>query len=384
MTLEAFLNNGRTRVRIETAVDTGWRDIPLLEADILATGSDQFLLFSSHIDSWEFGAMDNGAANATVIEVARVLASKREVLRRGLRIAFWAGHSHGKFAGSSWYADHHFEELEEKCIGHIYVDSTGGRDAVVINEVPVMPQSRCVAADVIRKQTGEELVAKRIGHYADQSFYGVGLTSIFGTLSGQDPDKNRDVLSFKAGSAGGLGWWWHTRHDTVDKVDEGNLSRDTKIYTATVWRLLTQPVLPYDFREAIAEMEKTARDLQEELKGRFDLSGLAERLGALGTKLEGFYREIGGIVEPGELADKANERLMKLSNKIVRITFHDKDCFGYDLSGPMFPIPSLAKGSVLAKVTEKSHRYYMLATELQRGLNRVMHCLGDTMKILTQ
>ena len=385
-TLERFLNHGRARVRIETVVDTGWRDIPVLEAEMPAAGSDKFLLFSCHIDSWDFGAMDNGAANATAIEVARVLASKREFWQRGLRLAFWAGHSQGKFAGSSWYADHHFEELEKNCIGHIYSDSTGGKDAVIITEAPVMPQTWQLAADVIKKQTGEDFVGKNIGHYADQSFYGIGLTSIFGTFSEQDAEKNRDVLSFKTGSAegraGGLGWWWHTCHDTVDKVDEANLVRDTKVYTATAWRLLTLPVLPYDFRRAVADMEKTVQGLQGSLKGRFNFGGLAERLGLLGEMLKDFYAGILDIAEPGVAADRANEKLLKLSRRIVRVTFHDKDCFGFDLSGPMYPIPSLAKGRKLAKVTEKSYKYYVLETELQRGCNRVMHYLNEAMEVV--
>ena len=387
-TLERFLKDGRARVRIETLVDTGWRDIPVLEAEMPAAASDKFLLFSCHIDSWDFGAMDNGAANATAIEVARVLAAKREYWQRGLRLAFWAGHSQGKFAGSSWYADHHFEELEKKCIGHIYVDSTGGKDAVVITEAPVMPQTWQLAADVIRKQTGENFVGKQIGHYADQSFFGVGLTSVFGTFSEQDAEKNRHVLSFKTGSddgrAGGLGWWWHTCHDTVDKVDEANLVRDTKVYTATAWRLLTLPVLPYDFRRAVVDMEQTVRGLQQGLKGRFDLGSLAARITILGEMLKDFYAGIKEIAEPGTEADRANEKLLRLSHRIVRVTFHDKDCFGFDLSGPMYPIPSLAKGRKLAKVTEKSYRYYVLATELQRGCNRVMHHLNDAMDIVKE
>jgi hypothetical protein len=384
--LEKFLNDGRARVRIETVVDTGWRDIPVLEAELPAVRGDKFLLFSSHIDSWDFGAMDNGAANATVMEVARVLASRREFWQRGLRLVFWAGHSQGKFAGSAWYADHHFEALEKNCIGHIYADSTGGMDAVVITEAPVMPQTRRLAAAVIKKQTGEEFVGKRIGHYADQSFFGIGLTSVYGTFSEQDAEKNRHVLSFKTGSddgrAGGLGWWWHSCHDTIDKIDAANLVRDTRIYAATAWRLLTQPVLPYDFREAVADMERTVQELREGLEGRFDFGPLAERLGSLAGMMKDFYAASEGIAAPGEAAERVNDKLLQLSRRIVRITFHDKDCFGFDLSGPMYPIPSLAKGRRLAKVTDKSHRHYVLATELQRGCNRVMHYLAEAMEVL--
>jgi hypothetical protein len=62
---------------------------------------------------------------------------------------------------------------------------------------------------------------------------------MYGALSEQPPApvKMRNAL----------GWWWHTPHDTLDKIDEGNLVRDTRIYVHTLHRLLTDPVLPIDF-----------------------------------------------------------------------------------------------------------------------------------------
>ena len=129
-------------------------------------------------------------------------------------------------------------------------------------------------------------------------------------------------------------------------------------------------------------MEQTVQGLQESLKGRFDFGSLTERLGSLEGMLKDFYAGIKDIAEPGVEADRANEKLLKLSHRIVRITFHDKDCFGFDLSGPMYPIPSLAKGRKLAKVTEKSYKYYVLATELQRGCNRVMHYLNEAIDVV--
>jgi hypothetical protein len=207
--LEAYVHQGAA-VRLAAEVDTGWRDIPLLEADLAADGTESFVLFGGHIDSWHFGAMDNAAANATMLECAALLASRRAMWRRGLRLAFWAGHSQGRYAGSAWYADNHFEELQKRCAGYLYADSTGGMDADVITEAPVMPQTFSLAADVIRRQTGQEFVGRRIGRYADQSFYGVGIPSVFGTFSEQDAAKTAGTLSFRtagpaarAGLAGG-------------------------------------------------------------------------------------------------------------------------------------------------------------------------------------
>ena len=35
-----------------------------------------------------------------------------------------------------------------------------------------------------------------------------------------------------------LGWWWHTPHDLIDKVDEANQVRDARVLGQAVWRLL--------------------------------------------------------------------------------------------------------------------------------------------------
>ncbi len=383
--IKESIEKGRTIIRMESTVDTGWRDVPLLEANMKCDNSDKFLLYSSHIDSWDYGAMDNGSANATLIECAKLLAEKQKFWQRGLRLVFWAGHSQGKFFSSAWYADNHFEELEEKCVGHVYVDSTGGKDAVIIIEAPVMPQTKQLAADVIKKQTGQDFLGKRIGHYADQSFYGVGLTSIFGTFSEQDANKDHDVVSFKMGNtkyAGGLGWWWHTKHDTVDKVDEELLIRDTKIYLAVIWRILTSPILPYDFNAAAQEMAETVSGLQGNLKERFDLSLLKERIDKFLDVTETLNNKISEIKEPCSDADEINDMMLKLSQNIVRITFHDNDFFNFDLSGPMFPLPSLECGKVLAECAYDSYKYHSTKLKFRRGYNRVMHYLKKALELL--
>jgi len=254
--LRALLAEGHVAVRIETQSLTEWRPLPLLTAQLPGAPATPYVLLSSHVDSWYYGAMDSGSANATTLEVARILAEQRASLKRGLRVAFWSEHSHGRFAGSAWYADQHWQDLYEHCVAHAFVDSTGGMDATIVTEPPVMPQTHTLAAEVIESLTGEKFEGKRIGRFADQSFYGIGLNSIFGTLSEQDASKSGDTVSFKTGGrqAGGLGWWWHAPEDTVDKVDGAFLVRDTRIYLAAVQRLLTAQLLPFDYRPAIGEV----------------------------------------------------------------------------------------------------------------------------------
>lgn len=61
---------------LQAEVDTGWRQTPILVAEMYPdnAGPDApFVLFSGHHDTWHYGVMDNGTANATMMEVAHAL-----------------------------------------------------------------------------------------------------------------------------------------------------------------------------------------------------------------------------------------------------------------------------------------------------------------------
>lgn len=136
----------KPRVTMHTAVDTAWRKTPILVADLEVPAglhNPPFVLFSGHHDTWHYGVMDNGSANATMLEVARLCAGRRAAWRRGLRICFWSGHSQGRYSGSAWYTDTHWDELEQRCVAHINVDSTGASGAEY-------PHQRALDVDVVR------------------------------------------------------------------------------------------------------------------------------------------------------------------------------------------------------------------------------------------
>jgi hypothetical protein len=51
-----------------------------------------------------------------MLEVARVLWHMRGKLRRSVRIAWWPGHSAGRYGGSTWYLDAHAADFAKRCI----------------------------------------------------------------------------------------------------------------------------------------------------------------------------------------------------------------------------------------------------------------------------
>src|SRR5215218_1324468 len=257
--LLAMLQSGPVTVRLVTEPYRAWTKIPCLTAELAGAKTDEFVLFSGHVDSWHYGVMDNGTANATQLEVGRLLAERRNDLHRGVRFAFWSGHSHGRYASSTWYADSFWHALHERCVCHVNVDSVGGTGATILEEAPVMAETFGFGHQVLHDTVGVEAEYRRISRSSDQSFWGHGVPTLFASLSEQARDESATGAALAqllggGGKSGGLGWWWHTTEDLFDKIDPQNVVRDAGIYAETLWRLTTAERIPFDPSAAAAEI----------------------------------------------------------------------------------------------------------------------------------
>src|SRR5579885_1676628 len=268
-------------VYLRTQVSTRWTKIPTLIAQLDGQEeSEKFVLFSGHVDSWHYGAMDNGSANATMLETLRTVLPYRDTFRRGLRLAFWSGHSHGRYAGPTWYADNFWEDLEANCVAHINVDSVGGQNATVLSEAPTMAEMQPCAAQVIQALTGIEYNGTRFSRAGDQSFQGHGIPSLFMSLSEQPPragDSAAELFGGSPAKSGGLGWWWHTTEDTADKIDPALLVRDTQIYAAIIYHLLSTALLSLNIKASADDLLQHLHTWQQKAGERFDLSMVVRR-----------------------------------------------------------------------------------------------------------
>jgi hypothetical protein len=365
MALRERLERGETpSVVLHAAVDTGWRPTPILVADMDGPDPDgEFILFSGHHDTWYYGVMDNGSANATMLECARVLAQGRDQWRRGVRFCFWSGHSHGRYSGSSWYVDNHWDELERRCAVHVNVDSTGGIGANVLTESAVASELAALAADVIRAETNEAHEGRRTGRNSDMSFWGVGIPSLFGSLSHQPPGpvKMRNPL----------GWWWHTPHDLIDKVDEANLARDTRVFVRALWRLLTEPVLPLDYAAHATALLTELATLAGKLGDRLPLAPLVQAAEAL--------RDRAGTLRGDDAAK--NRALMAVSRALVPVDYTSGDRFRHDPALPQAPWPALDPVRALA-AADGTDAIRFASVDAVRARNRVLHALREAHRAL--
>ena len=361
---ERLARGGRPRVVLHAEVDTGWRPTPILVADMEAPGADDgtpFILFSGHHDTWYKGVMDNGAANATMMEVARLCAKGRREWRRSLRFCFWSGHSHGRYSGSAWYADAYWHELERRCAVHVNADSTGGAGATDFAEAAAAIELAGLANDVLGAEAGQAFSGKRLARNSDQSFWGIGIPSIFGILSAQPENR--------LGLRNSLGWWWHTPEDLLDKIDAAFLERDTRVYRRLLVRLLTDPVLPIDIA---AQVESLRAALAETGLGRDHGIDLGE-LHAGAERLQAGCRSLADEMNAatGDEAAKADRLVMRLSRALVPIDYTSGGRFGHDPALPQAKWPVLDPVRDFAAEPAGSDAWYSLQVEARRALNVV-------------
>ena len=383
--LREALGRGPVRVRLRTQVDTCWRALPLLVAHLRAPqGAGDFVLMSGHVDSWHYGAMDNGAGNATQMEVGRIFAARKQRLRRDLRLAFWSGHSHARYGGSAWYADHCWRDLHEHCVLHLNVDCVGAKGATLLTEAIAMAETRDLGSASVEKIAGQRLSGVRPPRAADQSFWGHGIPSLFMSPSEQPADQSESARAYAqlmGGQArsGGLGSWWHTPEDTLDKLDPAHLVRDAQIYVLAAQRALEDPVLPLDYRAAVAEARAILTEYSEEAQGRFDLApvfGLLEELGTAVDKLERRIRAT--TLSPGA-AELANFCLMALGRELIPINYCRSGPFEHDTTLPVPPFPGLEPMRRLGALPPRSDEAHQLAVGLVRQRNKVCYHLSNAL-----
>jgi hypothetical protein len=391
--LIAELRDGPVRIWLRTRTFWGWRKVPVLTGDLPGTvEANSFVLLSGHHCSWYKGAMDNGAANATMLEVARILAQHRSELRRGVRIAFWPGHTHGRYSGSTWYFDHHWEDLHDNCVLHVNVDSTGARGASIYHAMS-MPETRDLAVAAVQDGAGLDGLRERQSRAGDQSFWGCGVPSVFMDLSAVPAElaANTGSSLFAAADApvkrsGGLPWFWHTVEDTIDKLDRDVLVRDTRVYLLATLRGANEKVVPYRLAPAARDIRETLERYQRDAGECFDLEPAlhrAKQVEAAARELDNLLDHIRAGVYRERVISLANRAAINLDRTLVRLSFTANGPFDQDLAIPIPAVPLLEPVRQLARLDRESDQARFLETELVRNRNRVAFELREAHSAVT-
>jgi len=200
------------------------------------------------------------------------------------------------------------------------------------------------------------------------------------SLSGipkQDTDLSR-WMERLFGTAG-FPWWWHTREDTIDKIDPEILALDTRVYVAAALRLCAAPLLPLDHARFARAILGTVEELGR-TSGQWDAVPAIDAARGLVERADAFVRALdavaAGAAEPSRV-EGANRAMIRLSRTLVPLFYTRGDRFHHDLALPVPPLAGLQGAHELARLDPTSDRARFAVAALAREKNRVVHALEE-------
>lgn len=380
--LKGLLEQGPVEMRVTTEVETGWQRVQLPEVRIPGNGSsDEFVLVGGHYCSWEVGITDNSTGIAALMEIARVLWQNREHIDRGVRVAWWPGHSHGRYAGSTWYADAFFEDLAENCVAYHNIDSPGVKGATKYILRHTSAEIEDFGRQAIERYTEQrDPEVHRPSRAADQSFLANGIPSC--SLYSFLPDGHPDRKSWTGGCAGA--WWWHTEHDTRDKADVNILLNDVRLSLGFVIALANAPLFPFNFHHLAVETKTFLQDLADATGNHLDLRRTLQLADELVSATDTLNKATSGAKNVAS----TNEVLRRMARTLLPLVFTSEGRYVHE-AADITPMMSTHRASLYPGINqafglvqlEGSPEYGFLKTKLVRQVNRFNDTLQRALEI---
>lgn len=355
-----------------------WRTLsqPLgwLHAPSSSPEKDQFVVVSGHIDSWNPGVTDNITGMAVMLEIARFLAQKRESLRRSVVFGFWNGHEVAEAAGSTYFVDSHWEQINKNAVAYFNIDSVGmkGTSEFHINSCPELTAfseklSNAVYADRLPQKV---MTLRRVG---DQSFFGVGVSAVTGRHS-----YSVDIVKAQNGAT--LGWYNHTQYDTIDVMDPDALEDDLDWCARYVDALVTLPILPQRFSARVNDMKERFRLAIAHPNVPEDLHIIMVYLDRLLKNANWFDTYLNETGHNDDLCQFANRLVLRLSRLLTFPTASASGRYGqdsYGISTLSQPVPLLACLKDYCESDQDSVEAKLLRTKIMR----LRHVITDALQM---
>jgi hypothetical protein len=348
---------GTVTCEINTWLREGWMRCLLPVAEIRGQSDpDEFLLLHGHYDSWYEGIGDNATGDAALLELARVLWNLRDRLQRSVRIAWWPGHSTGRYAGSTWYADTFADEIDEHCVAQLDIDSPGCADATAYEEVMWMAEADALCRGSIQDALGLSSERVRPLRAGDYSFNQIGPTGLYMLLSNIPGEERKRRGYYAVGGCGG-NIAWHTVDDLMPVADLEILRRDLKVYLTTIVRILNAPFHPFDYTAPLQEMADAVARYQDAVGEELDLSTIGAALTSASRAVRGWRDEAEARLEQtpddGHLRRSTNARLRRIARLLVPLNYAKGERFDHDPALKFGVLPRLEAAASFTALPEE-------------------------------
>lgn len=345
----------------------------------------EFIIVGGHLEAWGRTATDNSAGNAIMLEMARVFSENKDKLLRSLLFGFWDGHEIGEAAGSAYFVDYYWSDLNSGGVSYVNIDGCGlaGASRFVSYSSPeTWKFLEEVEKDVIGGPSEKRVPLK----FGDNSFLGIGIPYIFTFATYRE-----DELDKLGGAIFGL--WYHSEEDTIDKIDKDLLEIHARLYMEYVLRLACMPMLPFDFTKFTEVVKKDIVEIKKVFSEHLFTSHickLEEEIDELEKKLieiNKLSKEYGDQYDPHDLPfiRSVNQLLFKLS-RILNPAFRTTvDKYSHDVYGCWYlskPLPRIYKVlDKMVKIHKEEWENHALKIELIRQYNILHDSLLDAISL---
>ncbi len=353
---------GGLKATLEVVMDTGVKDVSLPWASI-GGASEDFVLLSCHYDTWYVGAFDNCAANAAALELARVLHLHKKELARSVRIAWWPGHSNGRYMGSAWYCDRYYRDLRRRCVACLNSDLIGARGTDVL-AVRTTGAEGAAFTEKLKELAapGTQIRYLPIGRGADQSFFGADIPYHI------NPRFETGDRRFDTPGAGGD--YWHTAEDTYDKIDLEVLEKDARVLGLFTFAMAAEAELPCDPEEYFKRQTGYLKDMEARAEADFGLSEVLD-----------MYERAWLAVERA-LEGGGNALIKKVFGTLNRLFQTSGSPYEPDTAFAYGPFHLLGESCRVRRESTPADQYLFCRTTFVRQRNRVMTELEDLIQYL--
>jgi hypothetical protein len=311
------------------------------------------------------------------MELARAFCQHRDRLRRGIVAGLWMGHETGTMISSTRFADVNWDRLRRSCVAYMQIDQPGIVGGTVWHQRST-DDIQAYALQTLREVAGEMPVrAARMPKIGDASFFGVGLPCLAGGMSFTEEELKRTALA-------NLGWWHHSIHNTVDKLDKKLLAFSLRVYARWVWGFLTEPILPCEYLPLATRFVDRLSEFAKIQVPDIDMVAAVERAKDFQQQAQWLdkqaqaWRKRSQSGDGEKAAGLLNQAMIELSRTLVPIASTAIGPYGQDRYGHAWQtqmIPSLVPYGNLAKYAPDSQEYQLWWVAMIRARNRVVDAL---------
>ncbi|CAI0426201.1 unnamed protein product, partial [Linum tenue] len=264
---------------------------------------DRFVLLGNHRDAWTFGAADPNSGTAALLEVAQRLArlqKKGWKPRRTIIFCSWDAEEYGLIGSTEWVEDNR-EALKSKAVAYLNVDVAVCNEGFTASATPQLDE-------LLKWTTKQVKDPKNTSQTVYDSWASSSGSPQVERLGGGGSDYSAFVqhigvpsvdMSYRVGGYP----VYHSMYDDFTWMQKfGDPMFHRHVAVASIWgflalQLADSEILPFNYLSYAEELQKSAKELEDEISNKTTLAPLHKSVDALTKSATKINNEINAIEE---------------------------------------------------------------------------------------